>query len=185
MDYTATKARRTYGSFEIGNARNARRGLSGQILEEKSRLTKLNTADAPRLLSPRLFSYALLQVKTTGIAAQHDGNPLILPILGRQNPENKNYLENFLKSLKKRLTKQHFSFDDIDGVRLNDPIHIHSYDFTAEDGKLALSLSTRVSTDSIGIAKCLGLNAGKKVETENLIRTLEAKLTDLNRLLIE
>ena len=109
MDYTATKARRTYGSFEIGNARNARRGLSGQILEEKSRLTKLNTADAPRLLSPRLFSYALLQVKTTGIAAQHDGNPLILPILGRQNPENKNYLENFLKSLKKRLTKQHFN----------------------------------------------------------------------------
>ena len=106
MDYTATKARRTYGSFEIGNARNARRGLSGQILEEKSRLTKLNTADAPRLLSPRLFSYALLQVKTTGIAAQHDGNPLILPILGRQNPENKNNLENFLKSLKKRLTKQ-------------------------------------------------------------------------------
>jgi hypothetical protein len=53
-----------------------------------------------------LFSYTLLQVKTTGIAAQHDGNPLILPILGRQNPENKNYLENFLKSLKKRLTKQ-------------------------------------------------------------------------------
>ena len=106
MDYTATKARRTYGVFEIGNAR---RGLSGQILEEKSRLTKLNTADAPRLLSPRLFSYALLQVKTTGIAAQHDGNPLILPILGRQNPENKNNLENFLKSLKKRLTKQHFS----------------------------------------------------------------------------
>ena len=103
MDYTATKARRTYGGFEIGNAR---RGLSGQILEEKSRLTKLNTADAPRLLSPRLFSYAILQVKTTGIAAQHDGNPLILPILGRQNPENKNNLENFLKSLKKRLTKQ-------------------------------------------------------------------------------
>lgn len=32
---------------------------------------------------------------------------VILPILGRQNPENKNYLENFLKSLKKRLTKQH------------------------------------------------------------------------------
>jgi hypothetical protein len=56
-----------------------------------------------------LFSYTLLQVKTTGIAAQHDGNPLILPILGRQNPENKNYLENFLKSLKKRLTKQHLS----------------------------------------------------------------------------
>ena len=97
MDYTATKARRTYGSFEIGDAR---RGLSGQILEEKSRLTKLNTADAPRLLSPRLLSYALLQVKTTGIAAQHDGNPLILPILGRQNPENKNNLENFLNLLK-------------------------------------------------------------------------------------
>lgn len=88
MDYAATKARRTYGSFEIGDAR---RGLSGQILKEKSRLTQLNTTDAPRL-SPRLFSYTLLQVKTTGIAAQYDGNPLILPILGRQKPENKNNL---------------------------------------------------------------------------------------------
>jgi hypothetical protein len=57
-----------------------------------------------------LFSYAILQVKTTRIAAQHDGNPLILPILGRQNPENKNNLENFLKSLKKRLTKQQRCF---------------------------------------------------------------------------
>lgn len=97
---------------------------------------------------------------------------------------NKHFVLIIQKPLFDRM-KSDFSFDDIDGVRLNDPINIHSYDFTAEDEKLALSLSTRVSTDSIGIAKCLGLNAGKKVETENLIRTLEAKLTDLNRLLIE
>lgn len=116
MDNATSKTHRIARTIKDSNPR---RGLSRKILKEKSRLTKLNTADAPRLLSPRLFSYALLQVKTTGIAAQHDGNPLILPILGRQNPENKNYLENFLKSLKKRLTKQHFRRRFITGNRLH------------------------------------------------------------------
>ena len=55
--------------------------------------------------------------------------------------------------------KKDFNFDSILGVRLGDPVHIHSYNFIENGDKLNLSLATRVSTDSEGIAKCLGLNA--------------------------
>lgn len=77
-----------------------------------------------------------------------------------------------------------FSFDDIQGVRLGDPVHIHSYDFAENDNKMHLSLDTRVSTDSEGIAKCLGLNAESKVELQDLIAILEPRLTEDHRLII-
>ena len=77
-----------------------------------------------------------------------------------------------------------FNFDGIEGVRLGDPIHIHSYNFEQNNHKLCLSLHTRVSTDSAGIAHCLGLNAESKVELQDLIRILEPKLIEANRLRI-
>lgn len=80
--------------------------------------------------------------------------------------------------------KSDFDFSDIDGVRLGDPVHIHSYNFNKEGKRLLLSLGTRVSTDSAGIAKCLGLNADTNVKLEDLIRILEPKLIDSNRLRI-
>lgn len=80
--------------------------------------------------------------------------------------------------------RTNFNFDGIDGVRLGDPVHIHSYDFGQENNVLHLSLHTRVSTDSAGIANCLGLNAERKVELEDLIRILELKLIETNRLRI-
>ena len=80
--------------------------------------------------------------------------------------------------------KSDFNFDGIEGVRLGDPIHIHSYDLTEGGGKLNLSLCNRVSTDSAGIASCLGLNAESKVELQDLIKLLEPKLTETNRLKI-
>lgn len=80
--------------------------------------------------------------------------------------------------------KNNFNFDGIDGVRLGDPIHIHSYDFLEKENKLTLLLHTRVSTDSEGIANCLGLNAESKVELQDLIRILEPKLIEENRLKI-
>ena len=48
--------------------------------------------------------------------------------------------------------KSDFYFNEIEGVRLGDPVHIHSYDFEESEQKLNLSLHTRVSTDSEGIA---------------------------------
>lgn len=77
-----------------------------------------------------------------------------------------------------------FDFTDINGVRIGDPVHIHSYKFNREDQKLVLNLDSRISTDSAGIAKCLGLNANAKVELQDLINILEPKLTEANRLRI-
>ena len=78
--------------------------------------------------------------------------------------------------------KSDFNFTSIEGVRLGDPIHIHSYSFFEQDNKLRLSLADRVSTDSEGIANCLGLNAESKVELKDIIKLLESKLSDINRL---
>ena len=80
--------------------------------------------------------------------------------------------------------RNNFNFDGIEGVRLGDPVHIHVYNFEEMDNKLSLSLYTRVSTDSMGIAKCLGLNAESKVELQDLIRIIEPKLVEANRLKI-
>lgn len=77
-----------------------------------------------------------------------------------------------------------FNFDAINGVRLGDPVHIHSYSFEEHENRLKLSLRERVSTDSEGIANCLGLNAETKVELQDLIRILEPKLIEANRLKI-
>lgn len=80
--------------------------------------------------------------------------------------------------------KSDFNFEGIEGVRLGDPVHIHSYNFVKDGNKLGLTLDVRVSTDSAGIANCLGLNAESKVELQDLIKILELKLTEANRLQI-
>lgn len=80
--------------------------------------------------------------------------------------------------------KSDFNFDNIKGVRIGDSVHIHSYDFVEESMRLRLSLDTRVSTDTAGIAECLGLNAESKIELQELIKILEPKLIDANRLYV-
>lgn len=80
--------------------------------------------------------------------------------------------------------KSDFNFENIEGVRSGDPIHIHSYSFSAQGDRLKLSLANRVSTDSEGIANCLGLNAECKVELQDIIKVLESKLIDSNKLII-
>ena len=77
-----------------------------------------------------------------------------------------------------------FLLSHIQEARLGDPIHIHSYDFKENNNRLKLSLNMRVSTDSNGIAKSLGLNAKRKVELEELLVALEKKLNDEYRLSI-
>lgn len=77
-----------------------------------------------------------------------------------------------------------FNFDGISGVRIGDPVHIHSYNFQRQDKKLKLSLDMRISTDSEGIANCLGLKAKSKIDLQELTKILEGKLLDRNRLQI-
>lgn len=75
-----------------------------------------------------------------------------------------------------------FSFSHIQGVRLGDSVHIHAYDLEEVDNRLKLFLNSRVSTDSDGIAKSLGLNAQAKVKLEELVAVLEKKLSEEYRL---
>lgn len=78
--------------------------------------------------------------------------------------------------------RSHFNFEGIDSVRDVDPIHIHSYDFEGKENHLQLSLNTRVSTDSAGIARSLGMNSQNKMDINELIQVLEPKLKDGHRL---
>ena len=73
--------------------------------------------------------------------------------------------------------RKEFSFSHIQGVRVGDAVHFHSYDVVEEDNGLHLALDTRVSTDTNGVAECLGLNAEANVELKDIIALLESKLT--------
>lgn len=77
-----------------------------------------------------------------------------------------------------------FSFSHIQQARLGDPIHIHAYDFKEVNRHLKLSLHTRISTDSEGIARSLGLKAQPKMELDELLSALEKKLQEEHRLSI-
>ena len=77
---------------------------------------------------------------------------------------------------------QTFSFTHVQGVRIGDSVHIHSYCLEPYTGGLKLSLDSRISTDSDGIAKGLGLNVPAHLEMKELTAALENKLCEQYRL---
>ncbi len=74
--------------------------------------------------------------------------------------------------------KREFTFDHLVAARLGDPMHFHSYSLDDEDGVLKLQLAEQLSTDTGGIAKCLGLQSEAKVELQAIIEQIETKLSD-------
>nr|ADR73008.1 BsiWI [Bacillus sp. NEBM184] len=73
--------------------------------------------------------------------------------------------------------KKEFSFSHVGNAKLGDPLHFHPYSLdTREDNQLHLNLKTRLSTDSDGMAMCLGLQAEAKVELTEIIAKLEEKM---------
>ena len=57
-------------------------------------------------------------------------------------------------------------------------MHFHAYGISEQpDVSYALSLESRWSTDADGIGKCLGLQAEAKVELEQIIQSLESKIS--------
>ena len=72
-----------------------------------------------------------------------------------------------------------FKFDHVKNpARTGDSLHIHSYQMErATDGNLRLSLAARLSTDADGVAVCLGLQAESRVELEQIVSALEAKIS--------
>lgn len=75
--------------------------------------------------------------------------------------------------------QKEFSFSHVENASLGNPLHFHSYSLDAkEDNELSLQLSTRMSTDTDGMSKCLGLEAEAKVELEIIVEKLEEKISD-------
>ena len=61
---------------------------------------------------------------------------------------------------------------------IGDSMHLHAYKMEAqEDKSYQLILKSRLSTDAEGIATCLGLQAEPRVEIEEIIRALQAKIS--------
>lgn len=63
---------------------------------------------------------------------------------------------------------------------LGDSMHFHAYSVSKRpDSHYSLSMESRLSTDSGGIGKCLGLQTEAKIELEQIVSALEAKISDV------
>lgn len=69
-----------------------------------------------------------------------------------------------------------FSFGHLSEARLSDPMHFHPYEMVKSTGH-RLELRKRLSTDTAGIATCLGLQSEAKVDLEVILAAIEQKIT--------
>ncbi len=77
------------------------------------------------------------------------------------------------------MTKE-FKFDHLKAPALiGDSMHLHAYKMdNAATGDYKISMSSRLSTDADGIGMCLGLQAEARVELEQILIALQAKISD-------
>ena len=74
--------------------------------------------------------------------------------------------------------RSQFQFSHLNEARRGDAMQIHAYRMNrGKDGSYSLQLGSRLSTDSKGIATCLGLQADANVELEQVVQQLEAKIS--------
>lgn len=74
------------------------------------------------------------------------------------------------------MTKE-FSFGHLSDPRTSDPMHFHAYSLKPNDKGHRLELVKRLSTDTAGIATCLGLQSDAKVDLEVIFGLIEQKIT--------
>jgi hypothetical protein len=77
-----------------------------------------------------------------------------------------------------RYMQREFRFGHLHPATLGYPMHIHAYHLGSEDGSHKLTLAARLSTDTVGVAQCLGLQANANMELANILRQLEAKISE-------
>ncbi len=95
---------------------------------------------------------------------QHIGKHLVLVLQ-----------DHLLAYLRREFSFGHFSSPALVG----DSMHIHAYHLNKVAQEIyTLQLHERISTDSDGIARCLGLQAQARVELEIIIKSLAAKISD-------
>jgi hypothetical protein len=74
--------------------------------------------------------------------------------------------------------RKEFQFSHLTDPRIGDPMHLHAYGMAVQkEPAYRLKLSSRHSTDSEGIAICLGLQAETKVELGKIIEQIESKIS--------
>lgn len=82
--------------------------------------------------------------------------------------------DKFLDYMSNEFNFSHLSVPTVMG----DSMHLHAYGLKKQsDSSHKLTLVTRLSTDADGIAKCLGLQAESRVDLEQIIQTLESKIS--------
>lgn len=65
---------------------------------------------------------------------------------------------------------------------LGDSMHLHAYRITPQqDSTFKLIMQARLSTDADGIAACLGLQAEAKVDLDQILEALQAKISPTTR----
>jgi hypothetical protein len=74
--------------------------------------------------------------------------------------------------------RREFNFGHLQAARLGDPMHIHAYGLGRDGGGFRLGLRDRLSTDTKGISACLGLQVSPNMELEEVVKLLEAKISD-------
>lgn len=72
-----------------------------------------------------------------------------------------------------------FTFEHVKNPAvIGDSMHIHTYRLEKQsDRSFKLAMQSRLSTDAEGIATCLGLQAEARIELEQIVLALEAKLS--------
>ncbi|MFP4494992.1 MAG: hypothetical protein ACLFN3_03645, partial [Halochromatium sp.] len=74
--------------------------------------------------------------------------------------------------------RKEFSFSHLsEPSKIGDSMHFHSYSIADETSAYKIGLNQRLSTDSEGIATCLGLQTEAKVELEEIVANIESKLS--------
>ena len=71
-----------------------------------------------------------------------------------------------------------FNFNQVKNPAvMGDAMHLHTYKMRSQNNKpYTLTLKSRLSTDTEGIATCLGLQAEARVELKQFIQAPEAKV---------
>ena len=75
--------------------------------------------------------------------------------------------------------EREFKFDHLHNpAAIGDSMHLHAYRMKGQaDQSYKLVMQSRLSTDTDGIGLCLGLQAEARVELEQIMQTLQAKLS--------
>ena len=70
-----------------------------------------------------------------------------------------------------------FSFEHLNVARDADPMHFHSYHLMSKADGHRIKLDKRFSTDTDGVAACIGLQAETNVELEQILATIKTRIS--------